>query len=209
MTILQPDRPYTFSDIFKLNISAIDLVPEYGYTIDRGYFDLPRYSKELPFLDRLQSELQDLLPLVDLTSEQARRETLVAPIVTQICRLTRARLSIEQPILVSDRLQGSLDYLIRAPQQFVILEAKKDDLENGFTQLAVELIAIDQWERSPSVELQSHLLGAVTTGETWRFGRLDRAAKRIEQDVRSFGLFHDLQDLVQTLLGGEFGSTIN
>lgn len=199
MTILQPNRSYTFSDIFKLNVSAIDLAPEYGYTIDRNYFNFPEYEGELPFLDTLKTEFRELLPLVDLTSEQARRETLIAPVVNRLCRFTRSRLSIEQSVYVSDTLQGNVDYLVRSAQ-FVVIEAKNADLENGFTQLAVEMIAIDQWDLSPNFAAQPYLLGAVTTGETWRFGRLDRQAKWIEQDVRSFGLQTDFEALVRTLL---------
>ena len=201
MTILQPNISYTFSDIFKLQVEAIDLVPEFGYTISRGFFDLPRYIGDLPFLETLRTDLAELLPLVDLTSEQARREALVGPIVSRICRFTQSRLSIEQSIVVDSRLQGYLDYLIRASQQFIVLEAKKDDLENGFTQLAVELIALDQWERSPSVEQQRFLLGAVTTGEVWRFGQLDRTEKHILQDVKSFSLQSDFEALIRILLG--------
>jgi hypothetical protein len=33
-------------------------------------------------------------------------------------------------------------------------EAKQEDLTNGFTQMAVQLIALDQWEKSTLVEEQ-------------------------------------------------------
>jgi hypothetical protein len=52
-----------------------------------------------------------------------------------------ARLNIEYPIEVNEKLSGSFDYLLRAEQEIVIVEAKKGDLDKGFTQLAVELIA--------------------------------------------------------------------
>ncbi|MBR8833985.1 MAG: hypothetical protein DSM106950_08080 [Stigonema ocellatum SAG 48.90 = DSM 106950] len=45
---------------------------------------------------------------------------------------------------------------------------KRDDLDYGFTQLIAELIAL-VWERSPKVEQQPRLLGAITTGQIWQF----------------------------------------
>nr|MDZ8163459.1 hypothetical protein [Nostoc sp. CmiSLP01]MDZ8287103.1 hypothetical protein [Nostoc sp. ChiSLP01] len=47
----------------------------------------------------------------------------------------------------------------------LVIEAKQSDLGRGFTQLAVELIALDQWTRSET----PILYGVVTTGEDWLF----------------------------------------
>jgi hypothetical protein len=37
---------------------------------------------------------------------------------------------------VSDRLKGTLDYLLQSRHDLLVIEAKKDDLTKGFTQLA-------------------------------------------------------------------------
>ncbi|WP_416666297.1 hypothetical protein [Egbenema bharatensis] len=62
---------------------------------------------------------------------------------------------------------------IKAQHESTISRAGAADLAKGFTQLAVELIAIDQW----AVPEQMILLGAVTTGDIWQFSTLDRMAK--------------------------------
>jgi hypothetical protein len=45
----------------------------------------------------------------------------------------------------------------------------------GFTQLAVELIALDQWTKADTPVFY----GAVTTGEDWRFAIYKRQEKQI------------------------------
>ena len=58
-----------------------------------------------------------------------------------------------------------------------MIEAKQADLTRGFTQLATEMIALDQWTEVN----QPSFLGAVTTGNIWQFGVLHRQSKQIEQ----------------------------
>ena len=79
----------------------------------------------------------------------------------------------------------------------LVVEAKQSDLGRGFTQLAVELIALDQWTQS-----QTPLLyGAVTTGEDWRFGIYHRQEKRISQDLKLYRVPEELEELLRVLVG--------
>jgi hypothetical protein len=60
--------------------------------------------------------------------------------------------------------------------------AKNADIARGFTQLAVELIALDQW-----IESDTNLFyGCVTTGDTWKFGTFNRADLMIQKDINSY-----------------------
>jgi len=43
--------------------------------------------------------------------------------------------------------------------------------------------------------------GAVSVGDTWRFGVLDRARKHITQDIGQFNVPADLDDLLAVLVG--------
>jgi hypothetical protein len=45
---------------------------------------------------------------------------------------------------VNEFLRGNLDYYLQGAHNIVVIEAKQADLTKGFTQLAVELIALDQ-----------------------------------------------------------------
>ena len=61
--------------------------------------------------------------------------------------------------------------------------------------LAVELIA------SSEIIDQDILYGAVTTGNLWQFGKLDKIEKTIYQDINLFKIPNDLLDLGKVLLG--------
>ncbi|MGF1478283.1 MAG: hypothetical protein ACFB4I_02155 [Cyanophyceae cyanobacterium] len=50
----------------------------------------------------------------------------------------------------------------------LVIEAKREDLDNGFNQLAVELIALQQW-----LETDQVIYGALTTGTIWQFAILN------------------------------------
>jgi hypothetical protein len=65
----------------------------------------------------------------------------------------------------------------------------------GFTQLAVELIALSH------IEEQNVLYGAVTMGDVWRFGFLDRSIQQITQDINLFKVPDEIETLVRVLMG--------
>ncbi|MEO0532902.1 MAG: hypothetical protein AAF215_03445 [Cyanobacteria bacterium P01_A01_bin.123] len=77
-----------------------------------------------------------------------------------------------------------------------MVEAKNADLAKGFTQLSAELIALDQWITGN----QPLLLGAVTTGDIWQFGQLNRAKKQITQNTKLYVVPDDLETLMRILI---------
>ncbi|HEY9664335.1 MAG TPA: hypothetical protein V6C65_38315, partial [Allocoleopsis sp.] len=70
-----------------------------------------------------------------------------------------------------------------------------------FTQLAVELIALDRWTDSDAPTLY----GTVTTGDTWKFGLLQRQEKRVYKDINTYAVPSDLNQVLAIL----FGITLN
>ena len=145
MPLLNPTQTYTFSKYFELRFESGELAEELGYTLHRQEIQFSTFAGELSFLTDLQQRLKDVLPYVALTSELAKREILIAPVITELIRFTRAELRIEYPLKVSNYLQGSLDYLLRkdSAHSLLVIEAKRDDIESGSTQLLAELVAAD------------------------------------------------------------------
>lgn len=197
MPIFDRDRPYTFSQIFELKIEPEDLAEEFGYTLERSRLNLPQYSGELDRLENLRSRIEEVLPYVSLTSEASRREVLISPVVLDLIHYTKASLKIEYPLKLTPQLQGILDYLLRTQNQLLVIEAKREDLTYGFTQLIAELIALDRWDKTPDNPI---LIGAVTTGNIWQFGRLNRDSKQIQQGLDSYRVTEDLDPLMRILI---------
>jgi hypothetical protein len=90
----------------------------------------------------------------------------------------------------------ALDYYLYADHKLLVVEAKNADLARGFTQLAVELIALNEWSDSDTPILQ----GAVSTGDVWQFGLLNRQDKQITQDLNLYRVPADLEELLRILV---------
>jgi len=208
MPLLDPNRSYTFSEIAKLKAPTDEVLAEYGYSLERTLLDLTQAQGELDRLQERRSRLEEVLPYLDLTNEQSRREMLIAPLMADLIHYTQAQLRIEYSIKVSNQLQGALDYLLRTKTNLLVVEANHEDLTNGFIQMAVELIALDQWEKSPSVEQQPQLLGAVSTGTIWQFGILHRQDKLVTQELTLYRVPTDLETLTRILIAALSSSNI-
>ena len=206
-SILKPDQSYTFRSYFEMTQEPEDILAEFDCSLIRTTFDFPDIDiSKVEWLEpkeslnqsaaSLKASMQRRLPFVSLTSEAARREILIAPIMLSLIDYTQAQLRIEYSVNVSKRLKGSLDYYVKSPYNLVVIEAENADLTRGFTQLAVELIALDQW-----IEDDDPILyGAVSTGDVWQFGRFTRASKQVEQDLTLYRIPADLEALFQVLL---------
>lgn len=193
--ILQPGVPCTFSQYFDSPFTIEDILAEFDITLVRQLIELPQ-SPILVNLESLERELRRNRNRIELVNETARREALISPILFEVAELANQRINVEYTIAVNEHLRGNVDYYI-AGGNLVIIEAKQSDLVRGFTQLAVELVALDQWTRSPATTLY----GIVTTGEDWRFGRLDRPDRVVYQDPRRYRVPEELSELVSILLG--------
>ncbi len=193
--ILTDDKSYTFRDYFKMPYGTDEIVAEFGYELQVLSLQLPQGNRTPERLDEIYQQILELLPLVRPANETAKRETLVAPIVMELTRFLKCQLRIEYPLIVNQWLKGELDYLLRASNQFAIIEAKRDNLDRGFTQLATELIALVHSE-------ECHIIyGAVTTGTVWQFGKLDRGKQTIYQDITLYRVLNELKELMTIFVG--------
>jgi len=198
--IFQKDRRYTFSDYFSLNYPADEIAAELGYTVHFQVLDLPINTPiDTSIIEKLTSSYYELLPKINLNSEIAKREVMIAPLLHALIRQIDVRLNIEYPLHVDDiRLGGSLDYLLRGKQEIIVIEAKKSDLDRGFNQLIAEIVALDHYEDKKEPDI---LYGAITVGEIWRFVQLDRNKKYIQRDIHSFRFPEDVRDILAILKG--------
>jgi hypothetical protein len=189
---------YTFSKYSDLPYRTADILADLGCSFERSQspLQLPTRPGLYP-LESLKATLARNQRRIIAVTETAKREAIVAPILVEVCEAVDALLDIEYPISVNAYLKGTLDYFVSKKSTLLVVEAKQADLDRGFTQLAVELIALDQWIESS----EPVLYGAVTTGESWRFGTYDRAAKQIMQDSILYTIPDRLEDLMNSLTG--------
>nr|VFK36837.1 MAG: hypothetical protein BECKSD772F_GA0070984_100625 [Candidatus Kentron sp. SD]VFK40646.1 MAG: hypothetical protein BECKSD772E_GA0070983_100816 [Candidatus Kentron sp. SD]VFK78013.1 MAG: hypothetical protein BECKSD772D_GA0070982_100516 [Candidatus Kentron sp. SD] len=193
-------KKYTFSDYFDFNCSSEEIANALGYSFDTRCIDFPLSKKNTDRTEtmRLQEDFYQILPKVSLNSEMAKRDFMIAPVLWTVIRWVKAKISVEYPIYVDDKLSGSLDYLIRSEQQLVVIEAKKGDLDKGFNQLMAELIALNKIEGKDFPEF---LYGAISIGELWRFGVLERNKNAIHRDLHTYRVPEDLDQIFLIIIG--------
>ena len=93
--------------------------------------------------------------------------------------------------LESDRTSGYVDYLVAERQRYLeapmlcIIEAKKDDFEQGLAQCLVEMQACQFINQKLGKNID--ILGIVTNGNTWNFYKLTVAGQAYEAAPHALG----------------------
>lgn len=195
-TVIEPEKEYTFHDYFRMRASTEDILDYFGYEKINGRIELPRAERELQEIERLYTVIEDALLHISLENEITRREFLIAPVMAEVRRLTEAKLRSEYWFEYNHQLKGSLDYFLRRERNLLVVEAKNADMGRGFTQLAVEMIALDKADQTN----QDVIYGVITMGNVWQFGELDRKRKIVTQDIKNYDLIEDLEDLIRIFI---------
>lgn len=87
LKILQENQSYSFRSYVELPYNTDDILAEFGYGLQVQRLSLPRSERSSPRLQELKQQFEDILPFVSLSSEAARRELLVAPLLIEVVRL--------------------------------------------------------------------------------------------------------------------------
>ena len=150
------------------------------------------------------------------TSEKARSEFIVAPILLAVKELTGDAIAIFSGERLSvDResgLDGECDYILSHVERaypvlsviekpvLCLVEAKKNDIEAGLRQCAAQMIGARAWNArdTPEGTPPRTVYGCVTTGETWQFLRLEPGDVLTLDETRFYG--NDLARILAALL---------
>ncbi len=196
LPVIEPNQSYTFADYFKLNSEPEEILEYFGYKFASQSLTLPTTEANLDRLADLKARIEESLPYISLTSEIARREFLIAPVIMELIHYTHAKVKVEYALNINNQLKGVIDYYLKSENQLLVIEAKNADLERGLVQLAVELIAFDNWLPIDN----SILYGAVSIGNIWQFAILERESKQITQDLNLYRVPNDLETLMKILV---------
>lgn len=194
--IIDSNQSYTFADYFKLNYEPDEIIAYFGYNLKSQSLTLPTTQQNLERLTDLKNRIEESLPYISLTSETARREFLIAPVIMELIHYTHAKVRVEYALNINNQLKGNVDYYLKSENQLLVIEAKNADLERGVVQLAVELIAFDNWSTIDN----PMLYGAVSIGNIWQFVILHRESKEITQDLNLYRVPTDLEILMKILV---------
>ncbi|MEB3336774.1 MAG: hypothetical protein VKJ46_04875 [Leptolyngbyaceae bacterium] len=169
---------FSYADAFR-QLNLTDLIP---------------WKLEAPPLQPssfFQERLERLEQLFDLQNYEESKKLLIDAICEEAISSTQHLKIWKGAQLESDVLAGYVDYLIAERKRFLdtpllcIIEAKKDDFEQGLAQCLVEMQAC-QWQNRQT-NRNIDILGIITNGATWQFYKLTPTGEVYESPPYAIG----------------------
>ena len=131
--------------------------------------------------DQFLSELEFNMKYIDVyASEGARCENVIYPILREVYKgyADAYALWVKKPLTYDETLSGTPDYFISTRSELgmltvgtpliILVEAKKNDFEQGWGQCLAELVAAQKINDDPDTPVY----GIVSDAERWQFGKL-------------------------------------
>ncbi len=154
-----------------------DLEEKFGVKNERT--QLTFLSKPVMPTERLRIELEESTEM-PIKSEKARSEWIVVPILKELrTRNSKFFTIYSGDTLVGDKeagLQGECDFILSKDTKsyeisipiFQIVEAKRNDLDEGIKQCAAQLVGARKYNERKGT-ITEKLYGCTTTGDVWQF----------------------------------------
>ncbi|WLE98137.1 MAG: hypothetical protein QTN59_04715 [Candidatus Electrothrix communis] len=154
-------------------------IPDYDFSrIEKKLIDELNFINEVTICERIIS------PILELVSDQYE--------------LLKIWSHVPYNVDQEKGLVGEPDYLVAPKTKYgdmgvpplCIVEAKKDNFEEGWTQALAEMVAA-------SLQGREECYGVVTTGNTWAFGKLEK--KVFTRDPKKLSATANLQEIFDVL----------
>lgn len=186
--------------------SIADVLQEFPLTYtERNFVEHIQIEIDPYFQNRLDFILKEG---VVFNSEYAICESIIYPILVEIWRKYADKLLLwsHHPLNYDENLSGIPDYMVAQRSArgkivldkpyLIIVEAKKDNFEEGWGQCLAELIAAQKLNVKLNGDQNSRLFGIVSNGKVWEFGLL--YTTEFTKNVKYYVL-EDLQSLMDGL----------
>jgi hypothetical protein len=127
-----------------------------------------------------------------INTEKARSEMIIAPILVELKRLTGDRISLfsgsEFNVDAVQGLNGFCDFILSLSSQqlyieapvAIIVEAKNENIKGGLAQCLATMIAAQLFNQQKGNAVDT-IYGAVTTGNQWKFLKLQSNTAAIDR----------------------------
>jgi len=185
------------------------LIEQFGLQIQEDPAFLAGFAP-LPISSLLRQELEENVPLArDISTEKARSEFIIAPVLVEVRRQCQRRISIfsgvEFTVDSAQGLRGVCDFLLSlSPLQLTIqapvvsvVEAKNENMKAGIAQCTAEMLAAQRFNTARRRALPA-VYGAVTTGILWRFLRLQDTTVSVDSTEHAI---EQVEQIVGILVG--------
>jgi hypothetical protein len=166
---------------------------------ESNFIEVFEVSISQQFLDDIEFNISTMDAF---SSEAARCELVILPVLREVYKKVASEccLWVQKSIRYNPQLNGTPDYMLskRSPlgktvlefPLLMVVEAKKNDFEQGWGQCLAELVAAQKLNQNS----QQAVYGIVTDGRYWEFGKLidtlfsrNRDSFGIDNFARLFG----------------------
>lgn len=167
------------------------LTRQFELTIDERsdlYSHVVEATPDPIFLARLEDDVKLALAI---STEKARSEFIIAPILSEVRRMSGYRIAlfsgVDFTVDQARGLAGVCDYILsRSPEQLfikapvlVLVEAKNEDMKRGYAQCIGEMLAAQEFNAREGIA-GDKIYGVVSTGNLWKFLELEGKLVRID-----------------------------
>ena len=172
-----------------------ELIKTFGLTLSETV-DLFADVKEVECSENLAFNLKENIPLaVAIGTEKARFEMIIVPISLEMKRRLKHQISLfsgtDFNVDFDKGLNGICDFIISlSPEQLFVkapvitlVEAKNDNIKSGLGQCVAEMIAAQLFNEREDNNIPA-IYGVVTTGELWKFLKLE--SKLVSIDLSNY-----------------------
>jgi len=151
--------------------------------------------QELQISDYLAQTLKRNVPLaLAINTEKARSELIIINILLEIKEQFSDKISlfsgIDFNVDKEKGLNGFCDYIISGSEEqlyldvpvIAIVEAKNENIISGLGQCIAQMYAVQLFNQAENQNFPC-VYGAVTTGDEWKFVKLEKNVAYIDQDL--------------------------
>jgi len=160
--------------------------------------------------EKLKFDLEEAF-LMPLKSEKSRSEWIVVPILREMRRLNNNYFTIiSGEILEADKkkgLTGECDFILAKDTEsydisipiIQVVEAKKNDLEEGIRQCAAQMQGAKIFNENKGLKL-NRIYGCSTTSDAWQFSVLENDILTIDKQKYYLSEIDELLGVFQTII---------
>ncbi len=176
--------------------------------------DLFEFVPEVEASDFLKTLLGKFVPLGEgANTEKSRSEFIIAPILAEVCERASFPVSLfsgnEFSVEPEKGLTGVCDFIFSASANMyeivapilLLVEAKKENLPGGFGQCAAEMVAARIFNQRAARGINT-IYGVVTTGNDWRFLKLEENIIYIDKQLYYLAQRNKLLGILLHMLQG-------
>ncbi|NEO13103.1 MULTISPECIES: hypothetical protein [unclassified Moorena] len=173
-------------------------------------------SEEIKISDYLAQTLKRNVPLaLAINTEKARSELIIINILLEVKEKSYDQKislfsGIDFNVDKEKGLTGFCDYIISGSEEqlylelpvITIVEAKNENIISGLGQCIAEMYAAQLFNQEASYELPC-VYGAVTTGDEWRFIKLEKNVAYIDNDNYYINNINKIIGILVNMVKGE------